>query len=187
MADLGLELGLVVESDSSSAKAFASRVGLGKQRHVMTRYLWLQQVVQAERAVIKKIGTHHNPSDILTKASAAAVIEKHSAAMSLVVPASGEIEAGIDVPKLEELLKDYLFSKSIGTLNPPRFGAVLGAKQLREKHLCVLYSVECGPERPYEAAIGDEDETFEEVAYVTDYFSVSDAPPRESDTAERLK
>jgi hypothetical protein len=27
--------------------------------------------------------------------------------------------------------EDYLFSKSIGTLNPPRFGAILGAKQLR--------------------------------------------------------
>ena len=85
MSDLGLNFGLVIESDSSSAKAFASRVGLGKQRHVMTRYLWLQQVVQAERAVICKIGTAHNPSDILTKSSSGATIDKHMMAMSVVV------------------------------------------------------------------------------------------------------
>ena len=35
---------------------------------------------------------------------------------------------------LDSLLsEDYLFSKSIGTLNPPRFGAVLGAKHLRRR------------------------------------------------------
>ena len=60
---------------------------------------------------------------------------------------------------LEELLKDYLFSKSIGTLNPPRFKGLLGAKKMGE-HICVLYEVLCGPERPYE--IGDEEETYED-------------------------
>lgn len=62
---------------------------------------------------------------------------------------------------LEELLKDYLFSKSIGTLNPPRFGGLLGAKRLRDEHVCVLYAVISGPERPYEA-VGDEEETYED-------------------------
>ena len=85
LKDLGLVVGLVVESDSSSAKAFASRVRLGKQRHVQTRFLWLQQAVQSERVVIKKIGTANNPSDILTKSSTAAVIEKHTKAMGLLL------------------------------------------------------------------------------------------------------
>ena len=39
LQDLGMDLKLVVESDSNSARAFTSRRGLGKQRHVQTRYL----------------------------------------------------------------------------------------------------------------------------------------------------
>ena len=37
--DLGIDLPLIIKSDSSCAKAFASRRGLGKQRLVQTRYL----------------------------------------------------------------------------------------------------------------------------------------------------
>ncbi|CAE7741148.1 unnamed protein product [Symbiodinium pilosum] len=97
-------------------------------------------------------------------------------------PTAGDFDEGIDVPKLEELLKDYIFSQSIGTLNPPKFGKVLAAKIRREgkEHLCVLYTVESsGPadRRPYEAAFG-EPEVFEEVVYITDYMSISTAPPR---------
>ena len=43
--DLGVKVNVEVASDSSSAKSFASRQGLGKQRHVQTRYLWLQERV----------------------------------------------------------------------------------------------------------------------------------------------
>ena len=82
-ADLGLELGIVLESDSSSARAFASRRGLGKQRHVQVRYLWLQQTVAMHRVVIRKIGTKHNASDILTKSSEASVISRHLQQMGL--------------------------------------------------------------------------------------------------------
>ena len=43
MADLGFEMSLQNFSDSSVVKAFASRRGLGRQRHVQTRHLWLQE------------------------------------------------------------------------------------------------------------------------------------------------
>ena len=65
--DIGIELGIVLESDSSSAKSFASRQGLGKQRRVQVRYLWLQQCVAKHELVVRKIGTASNTSDILTK------------------------------------------------------------------------------------------------------------------------
>ena len=81
--DLGLNPGIILESDSSSAKAFASRRGLGKQRHVQVRFLWLQQAVSQHQVVIRKIGTSHNCSDILTKASDAATIKKHMQQMGL--------------------------------------------------------------------------------------------------------
>jgi hypothetical protein len=64
--DIGIKVGLVIFSDSTSAKSFASRRGLGKQRHVMTRFLLLQQVVAAERVCVKKVHTSHNCSDVLT-------------------------------------------------------------------------------------------------------------------------
>ncbi|CAE7596767.1 unnamed protein product [Symbiodinium natans] len=79
-------------------------------------------------------------------------------------------------------MQDYIFSQSIGTLNPPKFGKVLAAKKVRdsEEHLCVLYTVESsGPadRPPYMAAVDEESEAFEEVAYVSDYMSISRAPP----------
>ena len=45
LSDLGIELPTVVESDSNSAKGTVSRIGLGKARHIQTRYLWLQERV----------------------------------------------------------------------------------------------------------------------------------------------
>ena len=98
LRDLGLELGLIVESDSSSAKAFASRRGLGKQRHVQTRFLWLQQVVGDERVVIKKIGTASNVSDILTKSSSSPVILKHMEQMGLRIHAASKLQKSIYGP-----------------------------------------------------------------------------------------
>ena len=53
-ADLGLPIDIVVQSDSNAAKAFASRRGLGKQRHVMTRYLWLQERVKCNHISLQK-------------------------------------------------------------------------------------------------------------------------------------
>ena len=59
IADLGFEMSLQFLSDSSAAKAFASRRGLGRQRHVQTRY------------------TTENPADILTKAASRETLERH--------------------------------------------------------------------------------------------------------------
>ncbi|CAE7662433.1 unnamed protein product [Symbiodinium sp. CCMP2456] len=96
-------------------------------------------------------------------------------------PAAGEFDKEVDIPRLEALLKDYVFSQSIGTLNPPKFGKVLAAKSVRDskEDLCVRYSVESsGPadRPPYEAL--DEPDIFEEVVYVQDYMSISRAPRR---------
>ena len=66
MADLGFEMSLEILSDSSAAKAFASRRGFGRQRHVQIRYLWLQERVAAGHLSIQKIKTTHNIADILT-------------------------------------------------------------------------------------------------------------------------
>ncbi|CAE8666137.1 unnamed protein product, partial [Polarella glacialis] len=84
LADLGLHLDIVIESDSSSARAFSQRVGLGKQRHLQTRFLWILERVAANHFSVVKVDTTRNVSDILTKATTAAVIRKHMLSMGLV-------------------------------------------------------------------------------------------------------
>ena len=56
-----------IQSDSSAAIAFGPRRGLGRQRHVMTRYLWLQERVAAGHISIVKVAGEVNDSDLLTK------------------------------------------------------------------------------------------------------------------------
>ena len=65
----GINLPLIIESDSSSAMAFASRRGFGKHRHVRTRHMWIQDLVAADNFEIKIVPTTDNVSDILTQSS----------------------------------------------------------------------------------------------------------------------
>ena len=65
--DWGDECELVIHSDSSAARGTASRRGLGKLRHVQTRYLWLQERVASNDLKIVAIGTKHSTADLCTK------------------------------------------------------------------------------------------------------------------------
>ena len=73
MADPGFEMSLEILSDSSAARAFASRRGLGRQTHVQTRYLWLQERVAAAHLSLQKVKTTHTIADILTKAASRSI------------------------------------------------------------------------------------------------------------------
>ena len=77
MRDLGLDLSLMVESDSNSAKSFASRLGVGRQRHVQTRFLWLQERVAAHDLIIVKITSGSMVADMLTKIIDTAAQNRH--------------------------------------------------------------------------------------------------------------
>ena len=54
-AELGLKVHVRAWTDSSAAKSFASRRGLGKMRHIETRCLWLQEVVSRKLVTLLKI------------------------------------------------------------------------------------------------------------------------------------
>ena len=58
---------VVVRTDSSSGLAVGSRRGLGRLRHVQTRYLWVQQRVQQGDLRLKKEPGDTNVGDALTK------------------------------------------------------------------------------------------------------------------------
>ena len=83
MADLGFEMSLEIKSDSSAARAFASWRGLGRQRHVQTRYLWIQERVAAGHLSRQKFKTTQNIVDILTEAASRETSERRKRTLGL--------------------------------------------------------------------------------------------------------
>ena len=67
MREMGIECGVELRTDSSAAKGAASRVGIGRLRHVETSNLWTQERVQKGEVRIVKIAGASNPPDVLTK------------------------------------------------------------------------------------------------------------------------
>jgi len=71
---IGAEIGMpeldkeiTLETDSSAAKSFAARRGLGKMRHMEARYLWLQGEVLKKTMKVLKVKGEENPADLMTK------------------------------------------------------------------------------------------------------------------------
>jgi len=77
LEDWGIKIPLRVSSDSSAAKGTSGRLGLGKLRHIQTRYLWLQERVHVGDLQIRKIPGSTNQSDLLTKALTAPDINRY--------------------------------------------------------------------------------------------------------------
>ncbi len=65
--DWGIEIPVRVFSDSKAGRSFAKRQGLGKQRHVQTRYLWLQSRVKMLHLDVRCILGTENAADLFTK------------------------------------------------------------------------------------------------------------------------
>ena len=83
LQDWGLETKVKIHSDSAAARSFSNRRGLGKQRHVQARFLWIQERVAKKHMAICKVAGTDNHSDILTKAVAGTLLDKHLARMNL--------------------------------------------------------------------------------------------------------
>jgi hypothetical protein len=77
MADWGINLSLEILSDSSAARGFSARKGLGKMRHIQTRYLWVQERVHEGHLKIVAIKGTKNPADVLTKPVTGQLRKKH--------------------------------------------------------------------------------------------------------------
>ena len=64
-----IEMGITCKCDSSAARAIASRVGVGRLKHLELKHLWIQDHVQSGRIEIIWIPRAVNPSDGLTHVS----------------------------------------------------------------------------------------------------------------------
>ena len=83
--DLGDELDLEVCTDSSAALGIGLRRGLGKLKHVESRYFWLQHAVHNKRLSLRKEGTKTNRADPFTKYLDRETLERHLTAIGFVV------------------------------------------------------------------------------------------------------
>ena len=84
LADWGIEISITVLSDSSAARGAASRRGLGKLRHVQTRFLWLQERVACEDLKLEAVNARKNLADLLTKPMTREVCERHMSTLNQV-------------------------------------------------------------------------------------------------------
>ena len=72
-----------IGTDSSAAKSFVGRQGLGKMKHLEIRDLWLQQKIRDGRVEVSKILGTENPSDLGTKILNTGEITERLAGMNL--------------------------------------------------------------------------------------------------------
>ena len=69
MVELGFKVQheLQLHTDSSAAKSFVSKKGLGKMKHLEIRDLWLQREVALGKVIVNKVDGLKNPADLMTK------------------------------------------------------------------------------------------------------------------------
>ncbi len=66
-AELGWTLSLAEHVDSATAKAIASRSGVGRVRHLKVKTLWVQAAFKEGRFALLKVPGRENPANIITK------------------------------------------------------------------------------------------------------------------------
>ena len=67
LQELGHEVTLMSHVDSQSAKAWASRRGLGRMKHVMLKYIFVQDVVEKKLTNRVYINTKLHKADLMTE------------------------------------------------------------------------------------------------------------------------
>ena len=83
MLDWGLKLKLELASDSSAARGHVQRRGLGRMRHVQSRYLWIQERVGQGDFTIAAVPGARNIADTLTKSVGGILLRRHLATMNI--------------------------------------------------------------------------------------------------------
>jgi len=77
-SNLATKIQLTIFTDSSSAKAISTRIGVSKQtKHIELRYLYMQDLVANGTLKVKYVNTLENPADVMTKHVPIAVLSHH--------------------------------------------------------------------------------------------------------------
>ena len=81
LADMGITIKIEVYQDSTAAKGTATRIGIGKIKHLDTGWLWIQDVMRVGFITLKKICGKVNLADLMTKPKSAAEAARLSDAL----------------------------------------------------------------------------------------------------------
>ena len=92
-------------TDSSAAKSFVSRTGLGKMKHLEIRDLWLQREVGLGKVLVYTVEGPRNPADLMTKYLKRWEIEVRFGLLGIKVSWSPECR-DLDKGKLEEEINE---------------------------------------------------------------------------------
>ena len=77
-AILSRDVKITLKTDSSAGKTMASRLGTSrKSKHIELRHLWGKPIFSEGVMSLEKVGTHHTPSDVLTKFVQTSVLGQH--------------------------------------------------------------------------------------------------------------
>ena len=76
LRDWGVEVQLKIRSDSSAARAIGNRRGLGRVRHLDTRFLWVQERIALKHFCVEAVSTEENTGDLFTKSLPAPRVHK---------------------------------------------------------------------------------------------------------------
>ena len=63
---------------------YSDRLGVGKVKHMHTRFLWVQEQIQADDFRVSHVVSHKNVADLLTKPIAARAMQEHLEMIGLV-------------------------------------------------------------------------------------------------------
>ena len=83
LQELGHEVILMNHVDSQSAKAWASKRGLGRMKHVMLKYMYVQDAVGKKLTNLAYINTKQNKADLMTKCHTSEAHKRCCAMMGL--------------------------------------------------------------------------------------------------------
>ena len=83
---------LKVKIDSSAAKAFVSKRGSGKMRHMEVKWLWLQEEVRKGRVEVGKVRGDENPADLMTKYLSTKEVEERLGRMQISLEVRDEVK-----------------------------------------------------------------------------------------------
>lgn len=76
---------IVLGMDTSAAKSFVCRRGLGNMRHIEIRDLWLQKEVREGKLKVVKVLGVENPADLMTKILNVKEIEERLMRMNIIM------------------------------------------------------------------------------------------------------
>ena len=90
--EMGMELSIVMRTDSAAALANASKLGPGRIRHLELQAAYLKECVRKRYVRIEKMSGKDNTSDILTKHYNAEVIRRMRPKIGIITSVNNYVE-----------------------------------------------------------------------------------------------